>query len=148
MWKFKMNKSSNICFASDADKISKQSLVTFWLNWKTGYAHAKVLFRVLLMLQSFNLIPSLIYWYCEVFKRLGIWLLIICSLYMWIACKREHTYVWADGRSENPGGPSSNVMGIICPPPAVGMVLTNRPKSGGWGLIPPSAPLRSVVPTC
>ena len=66
--------------------------------------YAKVLFRVLLMLQSFNLIPSLIYWYCEVFKRLGIWLLIICSLYMWIACKREHTYVWADGRSENPGG--------------------------------------------
>ena len=108
--------SANICLASEADKISEQFSAIFWLNWKSGYTHAKVVFRVLLMLQSFNLIPSLIYWYCEVFKRLGIWLLIICSLYMRIACKREHRYVRAGGRSKNPGGPSSNEVYIICSP--------------------------------
>ena len=138
--------AANICFASDADKISKQSSVTFWLNWKSGYAHAKVLFAFLLMLQSFNLIPSLIYWYCEVFKRLGIWLLIICSLYTYVNSLQERTYVclsrWKVWKY---GGPSSNVMGIICSLILIG--LTNRPKSGGRGLMPPLAS-GSVGPAC
>ena len=43
----------------------------------------------------------------------------------------------AVGRSENPGGGNSNVVGIICPP-AVEIKLTDLSKSGG--VIAPPAP--------